>query len=761
MLSHLNVEAKGLFLHIVNCSWNSGITPDSWRHAIITPVPKPSKPPEIADSYRPIALTSCLCKAMERMVLNRLNWYLESNNILDNTQSAFRKMRSTTDHIFKLHYDVSKAFEERKSTVAVLVDISKAYDMTWAGGLLHKLYSCGIQGKMFNWLKSFLRNRTFQVRLGNELSDIYPMENGIPQGSSISPVLFTLMMNDLSSCFPEDINLAIFADDVAIWASHRIHFVLEQRINETLEKINTWCWNWGFKLSHSKTTAILFTKRHQIPQISLKLNSHEITFQKQIRYLGITFDSKLTYRQHINNLVVKCKKRLNFMKMISGTKWGAKRELLLLLYRTLIRSVIDYGLPCYGHAKKSSLQKVTTIQNTCLRLALRAFKSTPIAALHVAANELPLSERFRQSIELYIGKILSIPITIKPFSPSDYRVLTNLTELNINTLEHFNTPQWLLHSPEIDCSINSELQNCTTPQEKCNLFYDHVTTNYTEFTHFYTDGSKSNENTTCSFYCSTNNLIRRFILRNGSSVLTAELSAIYFTMLYIQEYGKKQSIIFTDSLAAVSKLNSTKWTNCQLSNNALMLQDQIRKNNFKMIIMWVPSHVGIMGNEIADKEAKSANVENATNIYNQHNFSEYKSLIKSKYLYEWNKKYTDGETAMVFKSLYPCVESYKLDLSKYCKKSQSDIIRLQTGHCLLNKHLFRLKLHHNELCETCLEPETVQHFIMTCNKYKTIRRKLKEVCFKENLQFTLKNVLTNESLIGHTIDYVNETNRNI
>ena len=143
---------------------------------------------------RPISLTSYLCKIMERILNDRLRWWLESNKLIHQCQSGFRAKRSTKDRILRLHDDIYKAIPNKRSTLAVFLDLEKAY---WRDGLLYKLGALGITGTMFRWIRSFLNNRSFQVRVGSTLSDRYVLDNGIPRGSVLSPLPFSIMMNDL------------------------------------------------------------------------------------------------------------------------------------------------------------------------------------------------------------------------------------------------------------------------------------------------------------------------------------------------------------------------------------------------------------------------------------------------------------------------------------------------------------------------------------------------------------------------------------
>ena len=144
-----------------------------WLFATIIPILKPGKDPNEADSYRPIALTNCLCKVMERMVNNRLLHVLEKRNMICPYQSGFRKKRCTYDNLTRLEHDIQRGIGNKSAVLAVFLDIKKAYDMSWRRGILQKLYDMDFRGELPMFIADLLSERTFRVRVGSEYSDIF------------------------------------------------------------------------------------------------------------------------------------------------------------------------------------------------------------------------------------------------------------------------------------------------------------------------------------------------------------------------------------------------------------------------------------------------------------------------------------------------------------------------------------------------------------------------------------------------------------
>ena len=170
MLKNLGPRAKQVLLQYINMTWQQGLLPNTWKTAIVKPILKKGKPAEELSSYRPISLTSCFGKITERMINERLYWWLESNNILNSHQAGFRAGRRTDDQLFKLSQKVIDGFHEKQSTTAIFVDLQQAYDRIWRKGLLLKMQRIGIHGNLYLWIKNFLTYRMIHTKCNNAMS---------------------------------------------------------------------------------------------------------------------------------------------------------------------------------------------------------------------------------------------------------------------------------------------------------------------------------------------------------------------------------------------------------------------------------------------------------------------------------------------------------------------------------------------------------------------------------------------------------------
>nr|KAG5703189.1 hypothetical protein BaRGS_027354 [Batillaria attramentaria] len=332
MIKHLGPAARRKLLELFNQSWKTGIFPSAWKEATIIPIRKKEKDPAKKTSYRPISLLSCLGNTLERMINKRLMWHLESNNLITKEKTAFRKNRSTEDQLVYLAQSIENAFQEKKKVVATFIDLSKAFDKVWKDGLLLKLLTAGIAGRMFNWIKSFLCHRTARVKLDSSLSHTVKIREGVPQGAVISPTLFVVFINDISSSLSRHISRALHADDFAMWNASESTSSATVRMQEALNTTSKWATDWCVTINSQKTVATCFSLSNTKETLRLTINNQQIPQEDTPTYLGTKLDKKLTWNPHIREMEKRATKRLSLMKKLAGTKWGANSSILKRVY---------------------------------------------------------------------------------------------------------------------------------------------------------------------------------------------------------------------------------------------------------------------------------------------------------------------------------------------------------------------------------------------------------------------------------------------
>ena len=625
MIKHLPDSSKSALLEVFNHIFKTGEFPSTWREATIIPIPKPGKDNTVPGNYRPIALTSCVCKILERIINNRLVWFLEKNELLTEVQAGFRKHRSTEDQLVRFETLVREAFIRKQHLVAIFFDLEKAYDTTWSYGILKDLHKAGLRGHLPNFIANFLKERQFRVKVGSTLSDLFKQEVGVPQGSILSPTLFMLKINNITKCLNQGVDSSLYVDDFLISFKGRNMATTERQLQSCLNKLQKWCDENGFKFSPTKTVCVHFSQRRGLhPNLSLTLSGIPIPVVDQAKFLGVIFDKKLNFKAHIERVKVKCLKALNLLKVVSKMDWGGDRRVLLKLYRSLIRSKLDYGSIVYGSARRSYLQKLEPIANQSLRIALGAFHTSPIESLRAEANEPSLSLR-REKLSLQYALRISAnkynPTHTSIFEPNDehlfqakpnaiptfgIRIKHMLGEMDFHTgkvvpIAICNTPPWKTPTPNILFDLSQYKKADTTPEIFKSKFIE-ITSKFPHHKHIYTDGSKEEEKVGCAAITRQHSSSAR--LPDHSSIFTAELFAIKLALEHIEDYPYSSFIVCSDSKPVLEALISAELRN-PLVLEVLNLLHRIMPEN-DIIFCWLPSHIGIKGNEMADTAAKEA-----------------------------------------------------------------------------------------------------------------------------------------------------------
>ena len=225
-------------MDIINETWKSDTFPESWREALIISIPRPGKDHFNPLNYRPSALTSCICKTVERMVNECLVWYLENDGLLAKQQCGYMSNRSTVDHLIRLETFVRDDFIHNQRLVAVFFDLQKAYDTTWKYGILKDLHSMGLRGNLPILLAIFLSDKTFQIHLGTILSDkIFHQEEGVPQGAILSTTLFNIKINDIVKQVDPGVECSLYVDDFVIMYRSPTTNAIQRKLQHTINRL--------------------------------------------------------------------------------------------------------------------------------------------------------------------------------------------------------------------------------------------------------------------------------------------------------------------------------------------------------------------------------------------------------------------------------------------------------------------------------------------------------------------------------------------
>ena len=740
MVSHLPQPSKQFLLDTFNRMWHSNSSHESWKSSVIVPILKPGKNPSLPQSYRPIALTSCVCKIYERMVNARLVWYLESKQLLSNRQFGFRKNRNTIDPLLLLTREIQNAFAKQQQTIAVFFDLAKAYDTTWRAGILEQLTAWNIKGNLFRCLQDFLSDRRLKVRVGSTFSSSFPQEEGLPQGSVLSVTLFNVAINSLLEQVPVGVQGLAFADDYAVFCSGSSASDVVPKIQQTIKRSLAWAKSRGFKFSLEKTVAIRFSRtrrREEIP--TLFLDNDILPYEDKVKYLGMILDKGLYFGPHIAEVSKEVKHRFNILKVVSSFNFGADRAILLRMYCALCLSKIDYGSQIYSSACKTILNKLDIVHNAGLRLCTGAYRTTPIDSIYVDSGFPPLAIR-REKLGLrFLARVLTSPqnpnfkylrnpinmVVNRPRLPKPLEVRLHDSAREVGLLPPHvaevtpsRFPPWC--RPKINICPILYNKHMTASQMRAE-FLSHKSQHTTQISIF-TDGSKSAEGVGCAVV-SEDFLIQKR-LQASTSIFTAELYAIFYFLLKIFNDGfiGKKYIIYTDSQSVLASLK-TLWPSHPLVQEVqewLVLLHSRRRVDVSFC--WVPSHVGIVGNERADVAAKEASrLAHVEKPKIPH--AEYRAIISSFIKNRWQEHWSALTSNSKLKAVKPIVELWQ---SSYQSNRRNGIIltRLRTGHSHLTHRYLMASGEERQapLCRTCNCFLTIKHILIDCADFNVNRR---------------------------------------
>ena len=343
-------------------SLDSGTVPHDWTLARIVPIHKKGCKQD-AGNYRPVSLTSVVCKVLESLIRDAILQHLDSNNLLSNTQHGFRPKRSCSTQLVDVLDSWSKAIEEQSALDILYLDFRKAFDSVSHRLLLYKLSCYGISGKLHAWVKAFLTARQQQVVLKGAASDWIKVDSGVPQGSVLGPLLFLLYINDL----PDTVQcpLRMFADDTKMFSQVEDEQDAS-RLQEDLEALSVWSDTWMMPFNEDKCSILHVGHANQGYQYTM--NSKPITSTQVEKDLGVLVDSELKFRQQAASVVAKATQVLAVIRR----SFALIDEVTLpLLFKSLVRPHLEYGNLIWGPHNRTDQKLIERVQRRATRLVSR------------------------------------------------------------------------------------------------------------------------------------------------------------------------------------------------------------------------------------------------------------------------------------------------------------------------------------------------------------------------------------------------------
>ena len=356
MLKSLGKTVSKPVTLIFQKSLNEGRVPCDWKCAKITPLFKKGKK-SVVNNYRPVSLTSILCKCLEKIIRSRMMEHLDKYNILSEHQFGFRSGRSCALQLLDVLEDWSVFVDSEKSWDTVYLDLAKAFDKVSHQRLLRKVSAAGIKGNVLSWIGDFLSNRKQCVQVKGHVSDWKDVLSGVPQGSVLGPILFLLYVNDL----PDIINSKIktFADDTKVYETTENCNSLQHDLN----KICAWANKWELTFNVDKCKVMHYGKSNG--NFEYSMNSKKLCEVSEESDLGVTFQDDLKFNKHVS---FKVQKANSILGLISRSFEYISRESYVQLYKALVRPHLEYGNAVWHPYLRKEIEMLENVQRRFSRL---------------------------------------------------------------------------------------------------------------------------------------------------------------------------------------------------------------------------------------------------------------------------------------------------------------------------------------------------------------------------------------------------------
>lgn len=733
MLKNLSSQALQTLLRIFNQIWRTGEIPPAWKISQIKPLLKPGKAPTSLQNFRPIALSSCLGKILDKMVQVRIQWFLENNSILPECMSGFRKNRSTTDSVIDLVTFVEQQKALGKITSAVFLDIHKAFDTITHSAILQSAIAIGIEGRLFQYIVSYLTDRHIYMNTSTDSNILFPVTRGVPQGGILSPTLFNIGMLRLPAALPKEIHVSMFADDICVCHSHPTVTGVTGPLREAVCMSEQIVRQLGMSLSAEKTVMLPFTRK-SFENHRIYINGEPIAIAYSHKFLGVTIDRHLTWGMEIDSIKKKTTRFLNILHTIAGPRWGPPEKTMAQVFESFVLSNIRFSLPLLCGIAKYNQDRLDSIYTSGLRSVLGVPQFTSKSGT-IEESGYPTLQALQR------GEIMKIHLRHRTRHITHSLALVHITRPEskfgqvVQSLQHCipsscvplqkqTMPFWLLGTPDTSITIPGITRKADSPTEAIkqhtlelldNIKQDHKL--------LYTDGSTAERSSASALYDPETNTVIKHKLSHKTSSTATELHAILSAVEYIQHKPSAKWAILSDSKAAILSISNPRENN-KLVYDIRSVYTKAQGSGHSIKVQWVPGHSSIMGNEKADSAAKSAHELGTTTpipLTKQDAGALSNTVIQQK------MKSTLENTEWRNKKLAELDNTHRYTGHRHLKRRDAAVIhRLRLGVAFTKAQQHKMKLTQDPLCHTCNEVEDSQHIFLHCQRYATQRKSLAE-----------------------------------
>lgn len=325
-------------------------------------------------------MLSNIGKLLERIIADKLDDFLEDDKTIPANQFGFRPEHSTMHATLRLHSDINLNLRRKRCTVACAMDLEKAFDSVWPAGLIFKTIAFGLPPNLIKIFQSFLSDRKIAIKLGDKLSELFPMHSGVPQGSITGPKLFNLYLADfpLQNMDEEGNSMSValqYADDTIVYAHDNSPENALRKIQTHLVEIQEYLNSWGIAVNGNKSELICFRNAagkgrpktsKESKGLKLNISNATINVKDKIKYLGLNFNNLLKTNTHVKIALKKAIGVHNMMRPLLKQRYFSVKT-KLLIYKQSIRPILTYGSPIWFSVSPSVAQQLEKFERLVLR----------------------------------------------------------------------------------------------------------------------------------------------------------------------------------------------------------------------------------------------------------------------------------------------------------------------------------------------------------------------------------------------------------
>lgn len=405
LLKACSQQLTPVITDIVNKSLENGEFPQVFKTALVSPLlKKPTLDRDTLRNFRPVSNLALVSKILEKVVAARLNKHMVDNNLEEPYQSAYRKGHSTETATLRVHNDIQLALGEKKCVLLVMIDLSAAFDTVDHKIILTTLQALGITGVALKWFESYLTHRSQAILISGTRSENQVLDCGVPQGSVLGPVLFTLYTAPLGILLRQRGLYHMYADDSTMYLVFKPEALQNSitHMEHTADLVREWMADNSLKMNDSKTEVMLITPKHtKLDCPSLRVGEHTVSPSPHVRSLGVYMDAHSTMEHHVNAV---CRAAYMHLHNIHKIKVYLDKTSLTRLIHAFVTSKLDYGNALLLGYPASLLQRLQRVQNCAARILSGCHRHDHITPVMRELHWLPVTQRIQFKVAVLVFK---------------------------------------------------------------------------------------------------------------------------------------------------------------------------------------------------------------------------------------------------------------------------------------------------------------------------------------------------------------------